>query len=56
MPGAEIGLELTIIPLCIAAAEHYEDVLRPFKRYRNYSIEVERFQDELTSQQVIFES
>ncbi|KAH9208791.1 hypothetical protein DL95DRAFT_467351 [Leptodontidium sp. 2 PMI_412] len=41
MLGAEIGLVLTIIPLCIAATEHYEDVLRPFKRYRNYSIELE---------------
>lgn len=54
MSGAEIGLALAIIPLCIAAAENYNNVLRPFKHYHNYAIEVQRFEDELANQQVIY--
>ncbi|KAF4621929.1 hypothetical protein G7Y89_g14415 [Cudoniella acicularis] len=55
MSGMEVvGLILGILPLMISAAEHYDDVIRPFKRYKNYSAEVKRFQDELLSEKVIY--
>lgn len=56
MSGAEIGLVLAILPLLISTAEHYEDILKPFKRYRKYDIDLKRYQHELSSEQVIFDS
>jgi hypothetical protein len=56
MSGLEaIGLVLNILPLLISAAEHYDDVLRPFRRYRKFTPEVKRFADELSSEKVIFQ-
>jgi hypothetical protein len=53
---AEIGLVLSILPLVISTAEHYHDILRPFKRYKNFAVEVKRFQEELEAERVIFET
>ena len=37
MLGAEgLGVILGILPLLISAAEHYEDVFRPLKRFKRF--------------------
>lgn len=54
MSGAEVGLVLAILPLLISTVEHYDDILRPFKRYKNYDFEIKKFKDELASERVIF--
>ena len=52
----EAGLLVSLIPLLISTAEHYEDVLRPFRRWRNVLAEVERFQHSATVQKAIYET
>ncbi|CAF9930721.1 hypothetical protein IMSHALPRED_008261 [Imshaugia aleurites] len=56
MSGVEAvaGLALGILPLLISAAEHYDDTLRPFERYKNFAKEADRFQGQLGIQKVIF--
>lgn len=56
MSGVEVaaGLVLGVLPLLIAAAEHYEDMIRPFQRARNYTQEVRKFQKILEAQKTIF--
>jgi hypothetical protein len=49
-----VGLVLGALPLLISAAEHYEDVFKPFHRYRNYAPEVDRFRRQLKTQKAIF--
>ena len=58
MAGVETvaGLALGILPLLISAAEHYDDTLRPFKRYQNFAKEANRFQGQLGIQKVIFKN
>jgi len=56
MSGAEtvVGLVLGILPLLISTAEHYDQILRPFKRYKNYATELGQFQKQLKTQKAIF--
>ena len=56
MSGVEAvaGLVLGILPLLISAAEHYDDTLRPFERYKNFEKEADRFQGQLGIQKVIY--
>lgn len=55
MTGVEAaGLVLGVLPLLISAAEHYEDVFRPFKRYRKYAPELKLYQQQLETQKTIF--
>lgn len=55
MSGAEVvGLVLGVLPLIISAAEHYEDVFRPIKRYRHFAPEFELYQQLLGTQKTIF--
>lgn len=55
MAGVEaIGLALGILPLLISAIEHYDDVLRPFSRYRNFTSKARQFIDELETERTIF--
>ncbi|PVH67686.1 hypothetical protein DL98DRAFT_275048 [Cadophora sp. DSE1049] len=55
MAGVEAaGIVLGILPLMISAAEHYEDVFRPFKRYRKFSTELDLYQQQLGTQKTIF--
>lgn len=55
MAGVEaIGLALGILPLLISAIEHYDDVLRPFSRYRSFTSKAQRFIDELETERTIF--
>lgn len=56
MSGAEAvaGLVLGVLPLLVAAAEHYEDVFRPFARYRKFAQEVQIFQKQFKTQKTIF--
>src|ERR1700737_2833197 len=46
MSGAEtvIGLVLGVLPLFVSTAEHYDNVFRPFKRYKRFSKELKKFQ------------
>jgi hypothetical protein len=56
MSGAEtvVGLVLGVLPLLISTAEHYDDVFRPFKRYKRFSKELQNFQQEFLGQKTIF--
>ncbi len=57
MSGAEAavaGLVLGVLPLLVSAAEHYEDMFRPFTRYRKYNRELQKFQRELEALKTIF--
>lgn len=55
MAGIEtVGLVLGILPLIISAAEHYEDVFTPFKRYRKFAPELQIFQQQIGTQKTIF--
>lgn len=51
---AEVGLALAIIPLIISAADHYEDCIQPFKRYRNFTSEAIKYQMSFGTQKTIF--
>jgi hypothetical protein len=48
------GLVLGVLPLLISAAEHYEDVVRPFKRYKQFSTELKQFQQEVLGHKTVF--
>lgn len=48
------GIILAILPLLISAAEHYDNVFRPFRRWRKYTSELELFQRQLGTQRTIF--
>ena len=52
MSGAEVVLG--ILPLLLSVAEHWDDCLRPFKRYRKFATEVDRFRQLLNVQHTIF--
>jgi hypothetical protein len=55
MSGVEaVGFVLGILPLLISAAEHYDDVFKPFKRYRKFAPELENYQQQLGTQKTIF--
>jgi hypothetical protein len=55
MAGVEAaGFVLGVLPLMISAAEHYEDVFRPFKRYRKFTTELDQYQQQLGTQKTIF--
>lgn len=55
MSGIEaVGLVLGVLPLLISAAEHYDDVIKPFKRYRKFAPELENYQQQLGAQKTIF--
>ena len=55
MTGVEaVGFVLGVLPLMISAAEHYEDVFRPFKRYRRFAAELDQYQQQLGTQKTIF--
>lgn len=57
MSGVEaLGLLLEIVPLLISAIEHYDDVLRPIHRYREYTTKSQRFCDELETQRIVFQA
>ena len=48
------GLTLGVLPLLIAAAEHYESCFRPFIRYRKIAKEADHFRIQLNIQKTIF--
>ena len=52
----ETGLVLSLIPLLVSTAEHYEDILRPIRRWRNISIEAKRFQQKVFVQESIYKT
>lgn len=55
MSGIEAaGLVLGVLPLLISAAEYYDTVTRPFKRYRKFVPELELYQQQLGAQKTIF--
>ena len=56
MSGAEAvaGLVLGVLPLIISTLEHYEDGLRPFSSYRNFTSKAQRIYDELETERTIF--
>jgi hypothetical protein len=55
MSGVEaLGIVLGVLPLLISAAEHWDNVLRPFKRYRKFAPELDEFQQQLKTQKTIF--
>ena len=49
-----LGIVLAILPLLVSAAEHYDDCLRPFIRYRRFASKVDRFQQKLSIQRTVF--
>lgn len=55
MSGFEVlGVVLGVLPLLVSAAEHYEDICRPFVRYRDFHKGVQRFQSSLSTQRRIY--
>lgn len=48
------GLVLAVLPILIHAAEHYNEVFRPFQRYKNCAKEVKQFHQLFTIQKDIF--
>jgi hypothetical protein len=57
MSGVEVlGLVLGILPLLVSAIEHYEDVLRPIRRYRQFTSKAQRFCDELEAERTVFQA
>ena len=48
------GLVLGIVPLFLSALEHYEEVFQPFQRYRKFTLELQRYRVQLTTQKTIF--
>ena len=57
MSGLEgLGIALGILPLLVSAIEHYEDVFRPFHRYKDFAPQLARFQRQLMAQKTIFRS
>jgi hypothetical protein len=57
MSGIEaIGLVLGVLPLLVSVIEHYDDVFRPFRRFKEYAPEFARFERRLLAQKTIFRS
>jgi hypothetical protein len=55
MSGFEaVGVVLSVLPLLISAAEHYDDVFRPFRRFKKCAPELEEYQQQLKTQRTIF--
>jgi hypothetical protein len=55
MTGDEAArFEIGVLPLMLSAIEHYEDVFKPFKRYRKFDPEIELYQQQLGTQKTIF--
>ena len=56
MSGAETvaGLAVGVLPLLIAAAEHYDQCFRPFVRYKRIAKEADHFRNQLNIQRTIF--
>lgn len=56
MSGVEAaaGLFLGVLPLVISAIEHYDDMLRPFLSYRNFTSRAQKIYDELETERAIF--
>ena len=55
MSGVEaLGLLLGIVPLLIAAIEHYDDVRRPIHRYRQFNFKAQMFFDEYETERSVF--
>ena len=56
MSGVDVaaGLALAVLPLIISAAEHYDDCLRPFLRYKRIVKEADCFRQLLKIQKTIF--
>jgi hypothetical protein len=55
MSGAEIvGFVLGVLPLLVSTAKHYDDVFRPFKRYKRFSKELKKFQQEFLGHKTVF--
>lgn len=55
MSGSEVvGVVLGVLPLLISAAEHYEDVFKPFRRFKKCAPELEMYQQQLKTQKMIF--
>ena len=48
------GLVFGVLPLVISAIEHYDDALRPFSNYRNFTPKAQRIHDELETERTIF--
>lgn len=49
-----VGLVLGVLPLLVSAAEYYENVYRPFSRYRGYEPELKEFHNLLYTQKTVF--
>ena len=49
-----LGIILAVLPLLVSAAEHYDDCLSPFIRYRRFASKVDRFQQKLSIQRTVF--
>lgn len=57
MSGIEgIGIALGVLSLLVSSIGHYEDVFRPFQRYKDFAPEVSRFQRRLLGQKTYFRS
>lgn len=57
MSGIEgIGISLGVLSLVVSSIEHYEDVFRPFQRYKAFAPEIARFERRLLAQKTIFRS
>jgi hypothetical protein len=57
MSGAEIAsFGLAVLPLLISAAEQYTTTVRPFRRWKNYNEELDRFEAKLACQEVNFQT
>ncbi len=55
MSGIEaLGLTLGVLPLLVAAVEHYDFCLRPFRRYKDFPKELKQYQRRLKIQKTIF--
>ena len=54
MSGVEaLGLLLGIVPLLIAAIEHYDDVRRPIHRYSQFNFKAQMFFDEYETERSV---
>ncbi|KAL3418591.1 hypothetical protein PVAG01_10307 [Phlyctema vagabunda] len=55
MSGLEVpGLVFGVLPLLISAAVHYEDVFKPFRRFKNFTTELDLYRIRLEVQKTIF--
>lgn len=57
MTGVEVvGFILGLLPLVISSIEHYDDILRPIRRYRQFTSKAGLFCDELETERAVFEA